>query len=94
MKDIKKYLEVIKENIKESAKYEESLKSISFSIDENEKRIIIYFAWKAENYDKYTKERNIFRNNIINACNAKHLYLNKNQSTSAKYTFYYRDEIK
>ena len=92
--EVKEYLENIKNEIKENSKYEDSLKSISFSIDIENRKLIIYFAWKQEDYDSYFREREIYRSNLINLLKCKHLYLNKNQSTSAKYIFYYRNEIK
>ena len=74
--ELKEYFENIKNELKEHSKFECSLKSISFSIDIENKKFIIYFAWKQENYDSYFKEREIFRSNLLNLLKCKHLFLN------------------
>lgn len=77
----------LKNYIKNLAKDEISLKSISFSVNEKGKELICYFTWKKELYNQFFKERDIFRNNVISYL-AKYGYkLNKKKSNPAKYLF-------
>lgn len=77
----------LKNYIKNLAKGEQSLKSISFSINEEGKEFICYFTWKQEFYNKFFVERDIFRNNVISYLSKYGYKLNKKKSNSAKYTF-------
>lgn len=93
-KNVKEILALAKDEIKERSTYEESLKSISFTINEEKKSLIVYFAWNKDKYDDFYKERDIFRKLIISMLKTFHLFLNRSKSTPAKYYFYYKDEIK
>ena len=81
----------IKDNVKELSKEEIAIKSISFSIPKDEQQITIYFTWKKEEYSKFHKERNIFRNVVRDYIQAQNYKLNIKDSTPAKYIF---DKIK
>lgn len=80
--DLKNYIKGIAQN-------EISLKSISFSVNDNEKDIelICYFTWKKEFYDKFFKERDIFRQNVISYLKTYNFKLNIKKSNPARYVF-------
>lgn len=84
-KEIK--IDSLKNYIKNLAKDEYSLKSISFSVNEQDKIFIIYFTWKREEYKKYFKERDIFRTNIKSYLKKYGYKLNIKKSNPAKYVF-------
>lgn len=84
-KEIK--IESLKNYIKNLAKDEISIKSISFSVNEEAKELVCYFTWKQEFYNKYFVERDIFRKNIISYLSKYGYKLNKKKSNAAKYTF-------
>lgn len=82
-------MDSLKNYIKNLAKEEVSLKSISFSTNEETKEFVCYFTWKKELYNKFFKERDIFRNVVISYL-AKYGYkLNKKKSNPSKYLFIY-----
>lgn len=80
----------LKEYIKILSKNEECIKSISFSISDEKKEFIIYFAWNRENYEDLSNERTIFRENIKAFIKVKGLTLNIIQSNSARLVFQFR----
>ena len=80
-------IESLKAYIKNLAKDEKSLKSISFSSNEEKKEFICYFAWQQELYSKFFVERDIFRKQIISYLEKYGYRLNKRNSTAAKYVF-------
>lgn len=80
-------IDSLKNYIKNLAKEEISLKSISFSVNEENKEFICYFAWQKEFYNKYFVERDIFRKQIISYLSKYGYKLNKKHSTAAKYVF-------
>ena len=80
-------IDSLKNYIKNLAKDEDSLRSISFSCNEKEKEFICYFAWRQELYNKYFIERDIFRKQIISYLEKYGYKLNKKKSTAAKYVF-------
>lgn len=84
-KEIK--IDSLKSYIKNLAKDEISLKSISFSCNEEKKEFICYFAWQQEFYNKYFVERDIFRKQIISYLSNYGYKLNKKVSTASKYVF-------
>ena len=77
----------IKEEIKELAKDEKSLRSISFSVLEKNKEFTCYFTWKKEDYDNYNPERFHFRNLIKSVCKKYFFKFNLKKSTSNKFIF-------
>ena len=88
--DIKKEnikVDSLKNYLKNLAKDEKSLKSISFSVNEENKEFTCYFAWQQEFYSKYFIERDIFRKQIISYLEKYNYRLNKKKSTPAKYVF-------
>ena len=80
-------MESLKNYIKDLAKNEVSLKSISFSINEENKEFVIYFTWLKESYNKFFVERDIFRNNVLTYLSKYGFKLNKKKSNPAKYIF-------
>lgn len=86
-KENKIKMDSLKNYIKNLAKDEVSLKSISFSVNEEKKEFICYFAWQQEFYNKYFVERDIFRKQIISYMEKYGYKLNKKHSTAAKYIF-------
>ena len=86
-KEVKIKIDSLKNYIKNLAKDEISLKSISFSVNEEKKEFVCYFAWKLELYSKYFVERDNFRKQIISYLNKYGYKLNKKHSTAAKYVF-------
>lgn len=80
-------IDSLKNYIKNLAKDEKSLKSISFSNNEDKKELICYFAWQREFYNNYFIERDIFRKQIISYLEKYGFKLNKKYSTAAKYVF-------
>lgn len=77
----------LKNYIKNLAKDEKSLKSISFSYNEEKKEFTCWFAWQQEFYSKFFVERDIFRKQIISYMEKYGYKLNKRNSTAAKYVF-------
>lgn len=77
----------LKNYIKELAKNEKSLRSISFSYNEETLEFICYFTWQQELYNKYFIERDIFRKMIISYLEKYGYKLNKKNSTASKYVF-------
>ena len=80
-------IDSLKNYIKNLAKDEKSLKSISFSYNEDKKEFICYFAWQQEFYNKYFIERDVFRKQIISYLEKYGYRLNKRVSTASKYVF-------
>ena len=80
-------MDSLKNYIKNLAKDENSLKSISFSCNEEKKEFTCYFAWQQEFYNKYFIERDIFRKQIISYLEKYGYKLNKKNSTASKYVF-------
>ena len=80
-------IDSLKNYIKNLAKDERFLKSISFSYNEEKKEFICYFAWQQEFYNKYFVVRDIFRKQIISYLERYGYRLNKKNSTAAKYSF-------
>lgn len=89
-KETKKEIKIdsLKSYIKNLAKEEISLKSISFSFNEDKKEFICYFAWQQELYNKYFIERDNFRKQIISYLSNYGYKLNKKNSTASKYIFH------
>lgn len=77
----------LKNFLRNLSKNENSLKSISFSVNTEEKELICYFAWKQEGYNDFFVERDIFRKNIISYMQKYGFKLNKKKSNPAKYIF-------
>ena len=85
--DFLKCVNNLKKEIKEFLDKEECLKSISFSIVENENKFIIYYAWNKENYNKYDSERYFIRNYVINLLKSYYFLYNIKESNPAKQIF-------
>lgn len=84
--DILKEFDLFKEEIKELAKSESSLKSISFTKPSKENKILTcYFAWKSD-FNLF-QERICFRESVKALAKKHFLLMNRKVSTSAKFIF-------
>lgn len=75
-----------KNYIKNLANSEISIKSISFSISEDNE-FIIYFTWKQNEYNQYYVERDNFRKLVKSYLINRGFCFNAKSSTSTKYIF-------
>lgn len=85
--NFKEQTEIIKGTVKDLAKNETSLKSISFSLIEDKLEFVIYFTWEKENYTNFNTERKLFRDNVKHICKSYYFLFNIQKSTSSKFIF-------
>ena len=78
----------IKKTIKDLLKTEKCLKSLSFSIQGEEREFIIYFAWNKDPESVYqSSERIALKEKIKLYMKSLHFVLNPIKSTDAKFVF-------